>query len=162
MIGQLADIRRHFNGAATKTAPAWHFVSDRQHWVVRDATDQGFPLKGEWRIKFGARPPRLESPTQSWRAESAPTVDLEIASTGQPTTARIFWKRFDDPKFDVHKSLPFELKPDGRFHTYHLDLASSLEYRGLLIGLAIEPVSVARLDEEIAIKSIVMSAVKGR
>jgi len=76
MIGQLADIRRHFNGAATKTTPAWHFVSDRQHWVVRDATDQGLPLKGEWRIKFGARLPRLESPTQSWRAEGALAVTV--------------------------------------------------------------------------------------
>ncbi len=159
MVGRLTDIRRHFNGAATRTAPAWHFVSDRQHWVVRDATDQGFPLKGEWRIEFGARTPRLESPTQSWRAESAPTVDLEIAYTGQATTARILWKRLDDPKFDVRKSLPFELKPDGSIHTYHLDLASSPEYRGLMIGLAIDPVSVPRPDEEIAIKSIVMSAV---
>lgn len=162
MIGQLADIRRHLNSAATKTAPAWHFVSDRQHWVVRDATDQGFPLKREWRVKFGARPLRLDSPTRSWRAESAPTVDLEIASTGQTTTARILWKRLDDPQFDVRTSLPFELKPDGRCHTYHLDLASSPEYRGLMIGLAIEPVSVPRPDEETAIMSIVMSAVKGR
>jgi hypothetical protein len=162
IIGPLADIRRHFTEAATKTAPAWHFVSDRQHWVVRDATDQGFPLKGQWRIKFGARPPRLESPTQSWRAEGAPTVDLEISYTGQLTTARILWKRLDDPKFDVRKSLSFELKPDGKFHTYHLDLASSPEYRGLMIGLAIEPVSVPRPGEEIALKSMVMSAATNR
>jgi hypothetical protein len=161
MVGKLADIRRHFNKAATKTVPAWRFVGDRQHWVVRDATDRGFPLKGEWRIEFGARKPRLESPTQSWRAERAPIVDFEIAYTGQATTARVFWKRLDDPNLDARKSLPLDQKPDGRFHAYRLDLASSPEYRGLIIGLAIEPVSAPRPDEEIAIKSVVMSAAKG-
>ena len=162
MVGKLADIRRHFNAAATRTAPAWRFVGDRQHWVVRDATDQGFPLKGEWRIRFGARKPRLESPTQSWRAEHAPTMDLEIAYTGPATTARLLWKRLDDPAFDSRKSLPLELNPDGRFHTYRLDLAAAPEYRGLIIGLALEPVSVPRPGEEIALKSVVMSAAKGR
>jgi hypothetical protein len=162
VVGKLADIRKRFNQMATKTPPAWRFVSDRQHWSLREATDQGFPLQGEWRIKFGAGKPRLESPTQCWRAESAPAMDLEIACTGQATTARLFWKRLDDDKFDPRKSLPLDLNADGKFHTYHLEFASSPEYRGLIIGLALEPVAAARPDEEIAIKSIVMSAAKRR
>ena len=162
VVGKLADIRKRCNEMATKTAPAWRFISDRQHWILRDATDQGFPLKGEWCIRFGARKPRLESPTQCWRAESAPAMDLEIAHTGQATTARLFWKRLDDDKFDPKKSLPLDLNPDGKFHTYHLDLATSAEYRGLIIGLAIEPVTAPRPGDEIAIKSIAMSAAKSR
>ncbi len=160
MVGQLADIRRHFNRVATRTPPAWRFVEDRQHWVVRDATDQGFPLKGEWRIKLDAGKPRLEGPAQSWRAEDAPRANLEIGYTGQATTARVFWKRLDDPHFDARKSVPLDLKPDDKLHAYQVDLASSPEYRGLIIGLAIEPVSGPRPGEEIAIKSIVLSAVK--
>jgi hypothetical protein len=160
VVGQLADIRKRFNEMATKTPPAWRFVTDRQHWTLRDVTDAGFPLKGEWRIKFGARKPRLESPTQCWRAERAPVMDLEIANNGQATSARLFWKRLDDDKFDTQKSLALDLHPDGKFHVYHLDLASSPEYRGLIIGLAIEPVAKPRPDEEIAIKSMRMSAPK--
>ena len=158
VVGRLATMRQRFCEMATKTLPAWRFVNDRQHWSLRDASDHGFPLKGEWRIKFDARKPRLEGPTQCWRAEAAPAMDLEIACQGQPTMARVFWKRLDDDRLDPRKSLPVDLKPDGKFHTYHLELASSPEYRGLIIGLAIEPVAAPRPGEEIAIKWIVMSA----
>jgi hypothetical protein len=50
------------------------------------------------------------------------------------------------------------LNPDGKFHKYRLKLASSLEYRDLIIGLAIEPVTQPRPGEGMAIKSINLSA----
>jgi hypothetical protein len=112
-------------------------------------------LKGEWRIKLGPNKPHLESPVQCWDAAQAPFVELEIAC-GSATTARIFWKRLDDEKVDVNKSLTLDLNPDGEFHHYRLSLASSLEYRGLLVGLAIEPVGEPRPREELAIKSILL------
>jgi hypothetical protein len=160
VVGKLGDIRQRFNDMAAKTPPAWRFLKDRQHWTLRDATDQGFPLNGEWRIKFGAGKPRLESATQCWRAANAASMDLEIAYTGQATTARIFWKRLDDDPYDPKKSLALDLNPDGKFHTYHLDLASSLEYRNLILGVAIEPVAQPRPGEEMAIKSIVLSGAR--
>ena len=160
VVGTLTEIRKRRNGMATKTPPACRFAADRQHWTMRDATDQGFPLKGEWRIKFGAKKPRLESPTQCWRAESAPFMDLELAYTGQATTARVFWKRLDDDQYDVRKSVTFDLKTDSQSRQYRVDLAASLEYRGLIIGLALEPVTQPRPGENIAIKSMVMSAAK--
>jgi hypothetical protein len=109
-------------------------------------------------VKFGQKKPHLESVLQAWRADGASVLDLEIAYSGQATTARILWKRIDDDKFGLAKSLPLELNPDGAYHTYHLDLASSPEYRGLIIGLAIEPVEKPRPEEEFAIKSVVLSA----
>jgi hypothetical protein len=157
VVGKLDEIRKRFNAMATQTPPAWRFTADRQHWTMRDATDQGFPLKGEWRVKFGGKKPHLESVLQAWRADSAPVLDLEIAYTGQATTAKVLWKRIDDDKLTPAKSLPLELKADGAYHTYHLDLSASPEYRGLIIGLAIEPVDKPRPGEEIAIKSIVLS-----
>lgn len=156
VVGQLAEIRRRFNEMAAKTPPAWRFVKDRQHWTVRNATDSGFPLSGEWRVKFGEGKPRLESPVQCWRAENAPIVELEIACRGEITTARIFWKRLDDDKYDARKSLALDLTPDGEFHKYRAKLASSPEYRDLLIGLAIEPAGKPRPGDEIAIKSIML------
>jgi hypothetical protein len=73
-------------------------------------------------------------------------------------TERHVGKRLDDDKYDTKKSLTLEVNPDGRFHSYRLDLASSPEYRGLMIGLAMEPVAQPRPGEEMAIKSIVLSA----
>ena len=160
VVGKLADLRKRFNEMASKTPPAWRFVKDRQHWTIRNATDLGFPLNGDWRIKFGANKPRLESAIECWRAESAPSMDLEIAYTGQATTARIFWKRLGDDEWHTRKSLGLDLNPDGKFHQYHLDLASSIEYRDLVIGVAIEPVAQPRPGEEMAIKSIVLSAAR--
>ena len=155
VVGQLDEIRKRFNETATKTPPAWRFVKDRQHWTMRNAQDQGFPLKGQWQIKFGPGKPRLESATQCWRSESAPALDLEIACTGQAATLRVCWKRLDDDKYDAAKSLTLELNSDGQFHAYHLDVASAPHYRGLLTGLALEPVAQPAAGREIAIKSIV-------
>ena len=76
------------------------------------AIDQGFPLNGEWRIKFGANKPRLESAVQCWRAEKAPFAELEIAHSGQTATARIYWKRLDDDKYDARKSLDLAVDAD--------------------------------------------------
>ena len=158
VVGKLDDIRKRFNALATQTPPAWRFVKDRQHWTMRDATDQGFPMHGEWRIQFGASQPRLESAVQCWRAESAPSAKLVIACRGRATSARVLWKRLDDDQNYARKSLSLDLTSDGKFHKYPLNLASSPEYRGLIIGLAIEPVTQPRPGEELAIKSIVLSA----
>ena len=128
----------------------------RQHWTVRDATDQGFPLKGEWRIKFGAKKPRLESGTQCWRADAGSKITLTAAYSGKATTARVYWKRLDEDRYDARKSMTVELKPDGAFHSYTIQLTASPEYRGLVTSLAIDPVSAPRPGEEIAIRSIVL------
>jgi hypothetical protein len=157
MVGGLADIRRRFNDLATRTPPAWRFAKDRQHWTAHGATDQGFPLNGEWRIKFGANNPRLESAVQCWRAESAPTLELELAYKGPTSAARVLWKRLDDDRWDINRSVGMELNPDGQFRVYHLNLARSLEYRDLIVGLAIELVSQPHPGKEMAIKSIVFS-----
>jgi len=158
MVGKLGDIRKRFNQMATRTPPAWHFVNDRQHWTLRNATDQGFPMNGEWRIRFGEKEPRLESGIRCWRAEAAPAMNAEIAYAGKPASIRIFWKRLNDDGYDASKSIMLELNPDGKFHKYPVDLGASPEYKGLIIGLAIEPATQPQQGEEIAIKSIVLSA----
>jgi hypothetical protein len=113
-------------------------------------------LKGEWRIKLGAKKPRLESGTQCWRADAATKITLTAAYSGKATTARVYWKRLDEDRYDARKSLTVELKPDGAFHSYTIQLSGSPEYRGLITGLAIDPVAAPRPSEEIAIRSIAL------
>jgi hypothetical protein len=158
VVGRLEDIRRRCNAMATKTPPAWRFTSDRQHWTLRNGTDQGFPMNGEWRITLGAKKPRLESGLQCWRAETARRIELNLASTIQSRALRLYWKRLDDDRCDARKSVSLEANPDGQFHTYRLDLGGSAEYRGLVIGLALEPDQATRTGEQLAIKSITLSA----
>lgn len=154
MVARLEDIRTRFNQMAPKVPPAWRFENDRQHWTLRDATDQGYPLRGEWRINLGEKTPRLDSGIRCWRADNAPRLKLQIAYKGQGTTARVFWKRLDDDHFDATKSLSLTLNGDGNFHSYTLDLKSAPTYRGLLTGLAIEPVAQPQPGGTIAIQSI--------
>lgn len=158
VVGKLADIRKRFNRMASQTPPAWRFAQDRQHWTLRNATDQGFPLNGEWRIKFGEKKPRLESGIRCWNAADAPELALTAAYTGkEPVSLQFFWKRLDDDKFENNKSLSLQLRPDGKFHTYHLELRRSPNYRGLVTGLGIEPADSSRPGEELAIQSIVLT-----
>jgi hypothetical protein len=114
-------------------------------------------MNGEWRITFGEKTPRLESGLRCWRAEQGPWLNMEAACRGSAVTVRIFWKRLDDDRYDVKKSLSLELQSAGGFHNYHADLGSSPEYRGLITGLAIEPLTRAKAGEQLAVKSIVLS-----
>ncbi len=59
-----------------------------------------------------------------------------------------------DDNFESKKSLSLKLDPDGKLRTYHLELNSSPEYRGLVTGLAIEPAGSPRPGEELAMQSI--------
>jgi hypothetical protein len=113
-------------------------------------------MKGEWRIKCGEKRFRLESGVRCWRAESAPKGELTATCTGRPMTIQVFWKRLDDDKYDGRKGLSLTLNADGKFGAYKLDLSSSPEYRGLITGLAIEPVAQPKPGEEIVVKSIVL------
>jgi len=160
VLGTIDQIRARFNRMASKTPPAWHFKHDRQHWTLRNSTDQGFPLRGEWRIRLGETKPRLESGTRCWRAEDAPSLRIHLASSPGAAKLRLFWKRLDDDKFDVSKSMVVETDPDGSFAVRRVDLASTPEYRGLITGLAIEPEGQSNAGAELAIRSIVLSAEK--
>ncbi len=157
VVGRLDDIRARFNQMATKTLPAWHFTRDRQHWTIRNATDQGFPLRGEWRIKCGDAKPRLQSGTLCWYAQSAPVMVMNLAFSPGGSKVRVYWKRLDDDRFDATKSILVKTVPGSGFSSRKVDLAASPEYRGLITGLAIEPDDQPQAGAELAIKSIVLT-----
>jgi hypothetical protein len=172
MVGKLPEIRRRFNQMASKSPPSWRFERDRQHWTLRDASDQGFPLKGEWRIKFADRKVQLRSGIRCWRAEDAPELTFKAKFTGrEPLRVRFYWRSLDDGEssaadlttawkqlrdesYDERRSIDLQLIPDGKLHTYRVRLQDSPEYRGLIIELAIEPAGMPRPGDEMAIASI--------
>ncbi len=154
MVGKLEDIRRRFNGMAGKAPPSWRFTADRQHWTLRNATDQGFPMNGEWRIKCGKDKPRLESPVYCWRAESAPRLELDLSCAGEAQTVNVYWKRLDADAYDDKRSIRVELKSGGKFQHYRINLAASPEYRGLITGLAIDTGASPQPARELVFRAI--------
>jgi hypothetical protein len=166
IVGKLADIRKQCNDLAAKQLPVWRFATDRQHWTLSDAVDQGFPLKGEWRIQCADKIPRINSPVQCWRAESAPGLTLEMAygSDSKAKVAgvgglliRVYWKRLDDDRVSLSKSMVLTLPDNGEYGFHRLNLAASPEYKGLIIGLAMETVEKPGSGAVIRIKSIALS-----
>ena len=156
----------------------WLASRDRQHWTLRNATDQGFPLNGEWRIKFGERKAQLRSGIRCWRAEDAPELTFKAAFTGkEPLRLRFYWSSLDDgnladsarngaadlstawkqlgdESYDDSRSIGLQLIPDGKLHTYRMRLQDSPKYRGLIMGLAIQPADMPGPGDEMAIQSI--------
>ena len=160
MVGTLSEIRKSFNQMATRSPPTWRFAKDRQHWTLQGAVDQGFPLRGAWRITFGPEKALMESGVRCWRAEAAPWMTLELACRGRATKARVFWKCLDKDANDPARSCVVSLVPDGKSHSYHLSLGALPDYRGLITGLALTPETQPTPGEQWAIKSIVLSATK--
>jgi hypothetical protein len=154
MVGTLSDIPKRFNRMATRSPPNWRFAKDRQHWTLRDAVDQGFPLRGAWRITFGTKKPMLESGVRCWRAEAAPWMTLKLACRGSAMKTRVYWKCLDNDSYDAARSCIVNLNSDGKLHSYHLNLGALTCYSGLITGLALSPENEPNPGDQWAIDSI--------
>ncbi len=166
VAGSLDEIRKQCLAMASRQLPAWKFQTTREHWTVHEAADQGFPLKGEWRVRSTGKRLRLQSPLQCWRAEAAPKLKIELAcqaptnSVSPPATElalRIYWKQLKDEKIAPQKSVLLKVPTDGRFRSEQVNLAAAPDYQGLITGLVIEPLDTLNAGMEIAIKSIQLS-----
>jgi len=48
----------------------------------------------------------------------------------------------------------FDIRPDGRYHNYEIDLSSSPHYKGAIAGLRLDPISTGQKGDCIKIESI--------
>ncbi len=136
ILGPLDEIRQYvYQHAARQSLPDYEFRTSRQHWCLLNAQDAGWPLKDGWQVKLDQPDPQLFSPEACWQADDVPRISIEAAyptATSQKK-GQVFWKRFDDHNFTEQRSLDFAIQPDGQYHTYTLELASSANYRGATI-----------------------------
>jgi hypothetical protein len=117
IVGTLDEIRRHvYENAQRPTPPTYRFEKDRQHWHYANATDAGWPIKGELHVLLEGNDPQLLGPDEFWLAKDAPKLRIEAAYRSKQTQAQVFWKRFDDDRFTAAKSVRFEIRPDAQFH----------------------------------------------
>jgi len=155
IVGTLDEIRKHVYDHAKRPAPAnYRFAADRQHWYYLNATDTGWPIRGELNVLLEGEDPQLIGPPDFWQAKDAPRLQIEAACRVKQPNAQIFWKRHDDDKFTPNKSVSFALKPDGEYHIYDIDLSASAEYRGAITGLRFDPTPSGVKGDWIKIRSI--------
>lgn len=154
MVGKLADMRRYFNSIATRTPPLWQFKKDRQHWSVEGGVDQGYPLDGAWRIRAKGGTLKLVSSAYHWLAEDAGHVTLDVKWQGASRLFRLYWKTSADRSVNKEKSMTFDLTGDREWHKVTINLGQSPTYRGVIIGLMIEPELALKEGEVLELRSI--------
>lgn len=161
ILGKLDQIRAYAVEHAPKPVPpAWRFEKDRQHWHYANATDAGWPIRGELNVRLSEKNPMLVSPPAFWRAAEAPKLYIEAAAKLGSPAGRVFWSRFDSPKLSSDKSIPFAIPADEKFHVIEIDLSTSKEYTGTITGLRIDPGPGGVEGEYIRVKSISFDAPK--
>ena len=143
IVGTLTEIRKYVyddpDGARYPGPPIYTFEKDRRHWWYQNATDTGWPIRGELHVLLDKPDSQLIGPSSFWLAADAPKLRIEAAFKTQGKQATVFWKRFGDDSFTDARSVQFPINPDGRYRLYEIDLSGSPEYRGGIIGLRFDP-----------------------
>jgi hypothetical protein len=66
------------------------------------------------------------------KGDDCPVVLIRMRSTAGPA-AQLFWTTEASPAFDEEKSLHFQVKPDGQWHDYRLDVGKYPQWAGQTI-----------------------------
>ena len=157
-LGTLDEIRRRFSASAKSRMPppVWRFEHDRQGWTFANATDAGWPVAAEWRMKLDQPHPELRSPVFVARAEDAPVLTIHAALTSPHRRAKVFWRTLDEPKFAEKNSANFDVNGDGEFREYRVRLADSPGWRGAVIQLRLDPVPAGAPGAAVRLRAVTL------
>lgn len=177
IVGSLQEIRDFAVRHAPTGPPRWNFAKDRQGWTYEHAGDTGWPIRRgiELHGTDSARP-RLISPMQFWRAESAPRVAIRATvGKGVEGDATIYWRSMTSKTQLISKdwgewaaqwwvperSVSLTLTGDGKEHWYVAHLSSHDSYSGGIIGLAVD-LPKMNADTRVRIREIRLLGSKDR
>ena len=148
VLGSLQEIRDYARlHRPIDTRPDFRFRRDRQLWTLQNAEDSGVPFQGSMHIKLEKDDPQLFSPEQWWQANDVPQVSIRAAYNTKRTTAKLFYRVLGKEGFSEERSVSFEIGPDGRFHTYVVDMTGSKDYQGTITGFRFDPVEAGAIGE---------------
>ena len=134
------------------------FVSDRQHWVYKNAADMGVP-QGYWNVIMEEDDPQLYGPNCLWKAEDHPTlyINASFGRTQASTDAQVFFSPAGlGTNFTETGSVHFPIRPDGMFHLIEVDLTQSPSYKGTMFQLRFDPVVTGTQGAYVKITSIIL------
>ncbi|HSU65694.1 MAG TPA: hypothetical protein VLJ39_02375 [Tepidisphaeraceae bacterium] len=155
ILGRLPDIRRYvYDHAPRPKPPVYRFEKDRQDWIYVNATDAGWPIRGELNILMEQNDPQLIGPVGFWQASDAGTLVIEAASRTKQTNAQVFWKPFGEKHFTDRNAARFQLTSDGAFHAYRLKFSNEPGWKGPITQLRFDPIGSGTAGDWIRIRSI--------
>lgn len=141
ILGNLAEIRSYARlHRPVDTRPDYRFRRERQHWIINNAQDIGYPFTGAMRVKLEQDDPQLLGPEQWWQANDVPQISIRAAYHTKSTTARLYYRVLGKQGFAEERSVTFDIIPDDRYHTYVVDLAGSKGYQGTITGIRFDPI----------------------
>lgn len=156
ILGTVEEIRDYVYRNSKQKLPEYRFRNSRRQWYYQNATDEGWPISRELRIKLNGRAAMI-GPTAFWNAADAPVLMIKAAFPPGVRKAKVVWKGFRG-SFDEHNSMEFDVKDDGRMRPYLIPLTTSPTYTGVITGLKIELESAIVPDGNsvVRVRSIVL------
>jgi hypothetical protein len=92
VLGTLNEIRAYALAHRPDDRPDYRFTRDRQHFILTNATDAGWPVVGAWRVNVNQTDPYVVGPEQVWQASDVPFLYVTAAyhTHGQIPIAQVF------------------------------------------------------------------------
>jgi len=156
ILGSLEEIRKAvYDHSKRPSPPNYVFKTDRQHWIYRNATDTGWPIKGELHISLDRRDPQLIGPVSFWQANDAPRLYIQTAFKTKATHATVLWRTHGQTGQDFgQNSIVFEIVGDGKYRTYVVDMKASSKYKGVITQIRLDPVPNGARGDIVKVRSI--------
>ena len=155
IVGKLVEIRRYvYDHAKHPAVPAYYFDHDRRGWHFVNASDAGWPVRGELNVTLDRHNPQLIGPVGFWPAAEAGTLVIDASANTADAAGRVYWRNLGDETFTPEKSAPFRVNGDGSDHACRINLAASPRWKGPVIQVRIDPVGPGGPGEWIRVKSI--------
>lgn len=160
VLGTIDEIRVYAAAHRPPVGPDWHFETSREGFWYVNASDFGQPITGALRVALDQIDPQVWSPPTFWRADEVPTVFVRMAISGTAATeAELFWA-VGAGDFTGAQRAGFAVKPDGKFHTYRVQLAGRPEYAGAVTRFRLDPIVTGTAPGALAaIDSIATTAI---
>ena len=121
------------------------FVSTREHFVLVNAADTGVPNQF-WQIIMEKNDPQVIGPVCVWKASNFQTlyINASYSLSGQVTNStskgQVFWAKNGPNTYDEENSVSFDIKADGMWHIYEVNLFQVPAYAGVMYGLRFDPI----------------------
>jgi hypothetical protein len=159
VLGELKAIRQWVYAQPRQIQPpAWSFERDRLGWYYRNATDAGWPIRGQLDVDLSGNNPQIIGPVSTWQAADAPKLTIEAAFTGNVNRAAVYWATQAEPGFSAKRVMSFDVKADGQMRPHEVDLQKADSYRGLITQLRIDPQPAGQKGDCAVIKSVRLTA----
>lgn len=134
----------------------WRFDFDTQGWTGTGIADLRSD-HGAVAFRTTTTDPQISAPANYIECGKVGGVRLRMKAVGpaggpSTTGAQLFWSTVDHAMRE-DTSVAFEVRLDGRWHEYDLDLRRSAKWTGMADGLRLDPADIANVD--IAVDEVV-------